>query len=150
MSSLCLCARGMGSFHPGARAFAAQQQCSFLRSSPAGFNSFRTYLDLMCVLVYVWEVAEKEEACGGGAAMSMPREVGRMAAASRTTAGSLDATTLLWFWLQWKEIQPRDVAQQGALCPHLSILPSMASSCPPGATWKCFLKGCRGVKVLMA
>ena len=54
------------------------------------------------MVVYVWEVAEMEEGRGGCTGMYVPREVGRMAVASHTAAGSLDDTAVLWFWLEWK------------------------------------------------
>lgn len=141
-------------------------------------------LDLMCVLVYVWEVAEMEEGCGSGTDMYVPREVGRMTWASWTTTGSLDGTAVLWFWLEWKCNQAGEKKRHGALvsskitgrCPFrlrwrlaslsFSILPSVGARGwlaarwhsaaalpqhawgagrspppPPGATWKCFLKG---------
>lgn len=150
-------------------------------------------LDLMCVLVYVWEVAEMEEGCGGGTDMYVPRGVGRMAVASHTTAGSLDGTVVLWFRLEWKRNQAGEKKRHGALVPAKSrggapcasgegwlpsafpsFLPSMGapgwpvagyrsaaalprhvwaagiSLPPPGATWKCFLKGSRKMKALLA
>lgn len=56
----------------------------------------------MLLLVYVWEVTEMEEGCGGGTGMYVPCEVGRTAVASCTAVGGLDGTTVLWFWLEWK------------------------------------------------